>query len=256
MSEVTPPKPGEVKDGVKAGGKGLQAKLKKVPKWAWVAGAVVFVGVAYLTWKRAQSQPAVADTTATDQGFTDQALPGPTQGAFGGGSSPLDSGGALGSGLSFSDLFPDGMPITVTSIPPEPTSLTDDLIPTTPTQAVTGGGPPNRTAAAHVTPPENVVKNGKFYHVYNKGKGAKRGEKWVYLRPASNANKPNASAHHPTPSQHTPATHPGSPTGGGPPHGTAQVTAPKTVVKNKKVYHLYNEGRPDERWVYVRPASH
>lgn len=252
--DPTPPKPGEVAQGAKAGAKGLQGKLKRIPKWAWVAGAVVFVGVAYLTWKKAQGQPAVADATTEDPGVTEQTFPGPTQGAFGGSSTPSDGSGGFGSGMSWSDLFPDGMPITVNTIPPEPTSLTDDIVPVTPTAAATGGGLPARSAAAHQSPPKNVVKNGKFYHVYNEGKGAKNGEKWVYIRPAE-SHAPHVTGHHPQPTTHTPATHPGSPTGGGPPRGTATVSAPKNVVKNKKFYHVYNAGRPNERWVYVRPAS-
>lgn len=181
MADAAPPTPTDVGRGVHAGAKGLQGKLKKVPKWAWVASAVVFVGVAYMAWKRSQGQPAVADTTGADQGVTDQVFPAATQGAFGGSNSPDDGSGALG-GLGFGDLFPDGLPISVTSVPPDATSFADDLIPTTPTSAVTGGGAPNSPATAHLSPPKNVVKNGKFYHVYNEGRP---GERWVYVRPAS-----------------------------------------------------------------------
>lgn len=272
MAEVTPPGPGEIKEGGKGAIKGAHGKLKKVPKWAWIAGAVVFVGVAYLSWKRSQNQPAVSDVT-DPSAPTDQVYPAPTQGAFGGANSPIASDGSGWGGSTTNDPYPilqqlqDLLSGGLTVNMPQPlaSGVADGAIPFQALAApVTGGGAPVRAAAAHEAPPKPVTKNGKFYHVYNYGKA---NEKWVYVRPASTAVTP-ARGSSPLPQAmapqvtaiHTqPTTHPGTPTGGGMPAAGSHIAAPpappKPVVKNGKFYHVYNYGTAHENWVYVRPAK-
>jgi hypothetical protein len=56
----------------------------------------------------------------------------------------------------------------------------------------------------------------------------------------------------------TPGDSGASPTTGGGPPGrtvTTHLAKPKNVTKNGKFYHVYNYGKSNEKWVYIRPAS-
>jgi hypothetical protein len=248
----TPPKP----PGPAAVHGAIKGKVKSLPKWAWIAGAFVLVGVAWMTYKKSTSAAApLADDAMADPmtDVQDQLFPGPTQGAFAGGDvPPLDGGGTvdggdgLGQALSLLD-FLDQRDERRLSMLPGPESLSDSVIPAAAVTAaaVTGGGPPGRTVTNHLGPPSPVVKNGKFYHVYNRGK---KNEKWVYVRPAA---KTAPAAAHPAPK--APAGTPRQPAPA--PAARAQSTVPRNIVKNGKFYHVYNMGTSSERWVYVRKAA-
>lgn len=260
-----PPGPGQVAGAAKG-------KLSKLPKWAWIAGAFVLVGVAWMTFKNQTSGETAADPLADPMNdVNSQLFPGPTQGAFAGGDvPPLDGGGTVDGG--------DGLETALTlldfigkqrsddlaqfaAMMPAPVAAPDLATPDPPVAeaagvataaAVTGGGPPGRTVTNHLGTPKPVVKNGKFYHVYNAGK---KNEKWIYVRPASHtaavAKRPAAAPAAPA------AKHPaGTPTPPAPVSHQPVSTTPRNVVKNGKFYHVYNYGTAQERWVYVRPASH
>lgn len=255
MADVpTPPKPpgpGQLANAAKG-------KAQKLPKWAWIAGAVILIGVAWMTWKRQSSADAplaAGQDTADDPSMFDTStLPGPSQGAYAGGSvPPLDGGGTVDGGdglqsaLTLMD-FLDQRDERRLALLPAPVSVPDPLIPASVGAAAvaTGGGPPGRTVTNHEAPPKPVVKNGKFYHVYNAGKA---NERWVYIRPASTAPAaPHAVAAPSRPSAPAPSRP-------APPPPPPPPAAPRGIVKNGKFYHVYNFGTPSERWVYVRPAS-
>lgn len=241
-----PPGPGKIAGAAKG-------KLQKLPKWAWIAGAFVLVGVAWMTYRNSTSGEAPLDDAAfadPNADFTDQLYPGPTQGAYAGGSSPpldgggtVDGGDGLGTALSLLD-FLDARDERRLSMLPGPMSFSDEVIPaavTTAAAAATGGGPPGRTVTNHLGTPKGVVKNGKFYHLYNEGK---KNEKWVYVRPAAAAAKPAAKPH--------PTARP-APRAPAPKTAAAEVMRP--VVKNGKFYHYYPNRKGASQWVYIRPAS-
>lgn len=248
-----PPGPGKLASGAKG-------KLAKMPKWAWVAGAVVLIGVAWMTFKNQTSGETAVDPNAVDPNadLASQVFPGPTQGAFAGGDvPPLDGGGTvdggdgLGTVLSLLDFFDKRQ----AAMDPGPLTFDSPLVPVDPPPAgvaVTGGGPPGRTVTNHLGTPSPVVKNGKFYHVYNRGK---KNEKWVYVRPAAKtaaaAKSPAARKPAAAPATRPVATHPAPAPAGHQPVSAA----PRNVVKNGKFYHVYNYGTAQERWVYVRKAS-
>lgn len=251
MADVpTPPKP----PGPGAVAGAAKGKLQKMPKWAWIAGAFVLVGVAWMTYKKSTSAETPLDDSALadpNTDITDQLYPGPTQGAYAGGSAPpldgggtVDGGDGLGTALQLLD-FLDQRDERRLSMLPGPESFSDEVIPAaiaTGAAVATGGGPPGRTVTNHLGVPKPVVKNGKFYHVYNAGK---KNEKWVYVRPASTA-APKATA------KAQPTTH-AAPRAPATKTKAAEVMRP--VVKNGKFYHYYPNRKGASQWVYIRPAS-
>jgi hypothetical protein len=149
MTEVPdaakPPAP----PGPKAAGKSVASKLKGQPKWVYVAAFGVFLGVAYLAWKKSHAEPPPEDPGALSDVSPDTGLltgdytyPDPTQGAGGffGGDSPVDTSDDAGS-LSPINIYVGGQPGSI------PNPANGD-VPAAATPAPTGGGLPSPVSAA------------------------------------------------------------------------------------------------------------
>lgn len=159
MSESpAPPKPPNPVEAAKHAHKGIKGKLGGHPKWVYIAGGVVLIGVAFLVWQRnranAEGGTVAGDATASPSPGDTGYYPDATQGAFGGYSDPgfLDPVGQTPE--------PSGTPTTTAPVniyvgQPAPTSedavAEPELVPAMPT----GGGTvvARAPAVVHAPPP-------------------------------------------------------------------------------------------------------
>lgn len=156
MSEAAPPKPPNPVEAVKHAHKGIKGKLSGHPKWVYIAGGVVLIGVAFMVWQRSRANSdggTVAGDATAGPSPDSSYYPDATQGAFGGYSDPgfLDPTGQLPESQGTQAVDPT--PIVINVGQPAPT--TQDAVspaPTVPAMPTGGGTAPARTVAAHATP--------------------------------------------------------------------------------------------------------
>lgn len=158
MSEApTPPKP----PTPPAVGKHLKGKLTGHPKWVYVAGITVLIGVAYIAWQKSRN---AATATPVDDGSTYSTpdpnsgfYPDATQGAFGGYSDP----GFLDPQSALDPITPDPSgpgaldpnPVVINLGFPAPTTQMAAPVSNPLPMVPTGGGTaPARTVAVHLPP--------------------------------------------------------------------------------------------------------
>lgn len=171
VSDVTPPKP----PSPGAVGKSAKGVLKGHPKWVYVAGITLALGIAYFVWRNGQA----ADDAAVTDGAPDQSTygtdfagtgpvggayssdplyPAASQGAYGGYDSPYDYGYAATDSAGNPEAAP---PVVVNVTYPGVTAGGGDNVPgSRSNQAVTGGGHPAQSVASHL-PPVHLDSHGQ-----------------------------------------------------------------------------------------------
>lgn len=157
MSEAAPPKPPNPVEAAKHAHKGIKGKLSGHPKWVYIAGGVVLIGVAFLVWQRnrASADGGVVAEDATASPVDSSYYPDATQGAFGGYSDPgfLDPVGQIPEPVGADATAPPA-PVNIYVGQPAPTSgdgvAQAPVVPAMPT----GGGTvvARAPAVAHATP--------------------------------------------------------------------------------------------------------
>lgn len=156
MSESpAPPKPPNPVEAAKHAHKGIKGKMSGHPKWVYIAGGVVLIGVAFLVWQRSRGQAGgvVAPDATAGPPMDAPFFPDATQGAFGGYNDPTTFDDTTGDAAGAGATDDPRTPINIYVGQPAPTSG-DAVSPvgTVPAMPTGGGTTVARTVTAHTTP--------------------------------------------------------------------------------------------------------